>query len=223
MATDLVIVGAGGFGREVAWLASEVLEPYRVIGFLDDQHDLAERDLGGFPHLGPVTDWQRHADASFVVAIGNPRTRASVVERMNACGTVNYGSLVHRDCRIGPACSLGAGSIVCAGCILTTNVVVGAHTIINIGSTIGHDVRIGAFVTLAPQAAVSGCVTIATGVEVGTAASIRQGLTIGEGGMLGMGSALTKNIPPNTFFFGVPAKRVKELPAFGKRSGQATS
>lgn len=215
---NLIVVGAAGFGREVAWLASEAREPSQVVGFLDDRHDISKQELGGFPYLGSIASWQRHADAFFIVAIGNPRIRASVVARMNAEGTVNYGSLVHRDCRIGPGCSLGAGSIIGAGCILTTNVVIGQHTIINIGSTIGHDVRIGTFATLAPRVAVSGSVTIRDGAEIGTAASIRQGLTIGEGSMLGMGSALTKDIPPNTFFFGVPAKRFKTLPSFSCES-----
>ena len=129
-------------------------------------------------------------------------------------GTPHFATLIHRGIGHGPACNFGSGSLVCAGCIMTTNICVGDHTIINIGSTIGHDVRIGSFVTIAPQVAISGCVTLSDGVEIGTSASIRQGLTIGFGSMLGMGSVLTKNIPDSSLYFGIPAKLIKNMPVF---------
>lgn len=214
MARELVIVGAGGFGREVAWLAAQTAEPYHVLGFLDDRTDLADAALGGIPWLGPVSEWPRFAKAVFALAIGNPRTRAKVVAGMHGGGQPRFATLVHRTALMGPACELAAGAMVCAGCILTTNISVGSHAILNIGCTVGHDVRIGTCATLAPQVAASGCVTVSDGVEVGTAASIRQGLTLGTGAMLGMGSVLTKDVPPNELFFGVPAKRIKSLPPF---------
>ena len=214
MAADLIIVGAGGFGREVAWLASESSQPYRVIGFLDDRRDIPDSELGGFPLLGVIDEWSKFASASFVLAIGNPRIRAEVAARMLTGGNPQFATLIHRSICVGPACGFGSGSMVCAGAVLTTNISVGQHTIINIGCTIGHDVRIGSFVTLAPQVAISGCVSLSDGVEIGTSASIRQGLTVGRGAMLGMGSALTKNIKDGYLYFGVPGKPIKELAPF---------
>ena len=214
MATDLIIVGASGFGREVAWLASEASESYRVLGFLDDRRDISTSQLGGLPWLGVIDEWRNFSSASFVVAIGIPRTRAKVVERMQSYGKPNFATLIHRNLCIGPACVFAPGAIVCAGCIITTNISIGSHAIINIGCTIGHDVRIGSFVTLAPQVAISGCVTLSDGVEIGTSASVLQGLTIEKGAMLGMGSVLTKNIVDSSLYFGVPAKSIKELAPF---------
>lgn len=214
MVKDLIIVGASGFGREVAWLASEALESYNIIGFLDDRSDIPTSQLGGLPWLGVINEWQNFSSASFVVAIANPRARAKVVEHMQASGQPHFVTLVHRDLCIGPDCTLAPGAIVCAGCVLTTNISIGLHTIINIGCTIGHDVKIDSFVTIAPQVAISGNVTLSDGTEIGTSASILQGLTIGRGAMLGMGSVLTKNISDSSLYFGIPAKPIKKLAQF---------
>ncbi len=211
---DLIIIGAGGFGREVAWLATEARTLFRVLGFLDDRTDIAAAELGGYPLLGTVDCWTMDKEAQFAIAIGNPRVRVKVANRMEAKGEPQFATLIHKSCMYGPECTFAAGAIICAGCILTTNIQIGRHSIINIGTTVGHDVYIGDFVTIAPNASISGCVTLDDGVEIGTAASIRQGLTIGTGGMLGMGSTLTKKIPDNHFFFGVPAKPVKTLANF---------
>ncbi len=213
--TDLIIVGAGGFGREVAWLALEASKQYRVLGFLDDRKDIPDSGLGGLALLGAIDEWEKFGSASFVLAIGSPRTRAKIADRMaTGRSQPQFATLIHRSLCNGPVCEFGPGSIVCAGCILTTNISVGQHTIINIGCTIGHDVRIGSFVTLAPNVSVSGCVTLLDGVEVGTSAAIMQGLTIGKGSMLGMGSVLTKDVPGCSLYFGVPAKPIKALASF---------
>ena len=34
-ARPLYVYGAGGFGREVAWLAERSVDPYRIVGFID--------------------------------------------------------------------------------------------------------------------------------------------------------------------------------------------
>ncbi len=211
---DTIIVGAGGFGREVAWLATEALTPCKVLGFLDDRSDIPAAELGGYALLGNVDSWQDFPATQFVIAIGNPRVRRKVVQRMEAQGKPFFGILVHNSCMFGPKCRFEDGAIVCAGCILTTNIRIGSHAIVNIGSTVGHDVDIGNYVTIAPNVSISGCVSLADGVEIGTAAAIRQGISVGKGAMLGMGSTLTKNIPDNHFYFGVPAKPVKTLASF---------
>ncbi len=211
---DLIIIGAGGFGREVAWLATEARTPFRVLGFLDDRTEIAAADLGEYSLLGAVDCWTKYKDTQFAIAIGNPRVRVKIAKRMEAKGEPRFATLIHNSCMHGPECTFADGAIVCAGCILTTNIHVGRHSIVNIGTTVGHDVKIGDFVTIAPNVSISGCVNLADGVEIGTAAAIRQGLSVGKGGMLGMGSTLTKKIPDNHFYFGIPAKLVKTLANF---------
>lgn len=207
---DLIIIGFSGFGKELYWLASRL--GITVRGFLDDSPVAANQKYFDAPVLDCVDYWQEYADCEFVIAIGNPRIRKKVHDKMCALGQPAFATLVdpaaivmHEHVSIGP------GSVVCAGTICTVDVSIGAHVIINLNCTIGHETQIGDFATIAPMAAVSGNVRIGHMVEVGTGAAIRQGLTINDGAMVGMGSVLTKNIAERTMFFGNPAKMIKTI------------
>lgn len=206
---DLVIVGAGGFAREVAWLADET-DSYSLLGFLDDRLEVG-MSIGSSKVLGKLKDAARFKEAQFAIAIGAPRTRRKIFDSLREIGVANFATLVHPSVRISPSVRIGNGSMICAGAVLTIDIEIGNHVIVNINATIGHDCRIGDFCTIAPLAAISGNVTMETGVEVGTGASVRQGLRLGEGSMLGMGGTLTKDIPRDEIFVGNPAKFLKRF------------
>lgn len=209
----LVIVGYGGFGREVFWLARDCGR--EVLGFLDDSVTPGEK--GRYEVLGPVDNWSKYAEsgAEFVVAIGNPRVRKKVVEAMYSEGAPRFASLVHPSVVMDrESVKVGRGSLICAGCVGTVDFEIGEHVIVNIKCTIAHDDVISDFVTVAPLVAISGNVTLEAGVEVGTGAALRQGVTMGSGSMLGMGGTLTKDATKNKVYVGSPAKEFKDLPAF---------
>lgn len=214
----LIIVAAGGFAREVLWAAREASEPFDVIGFLDDDPALTGQELCDTPVLGPVDDWTRH-DSAFVIAVGAPRAKMRILDRMRRQGEPEFATIVHRSVPRSAYVTIGEGAVVCAGSILTTQITIGHHAIVQIGATISHDVTIGNFANLAPQATVSGNVHIGEGAELGTSASVRQGLAIGAGAMIGMGSVLTKNVPANTLWMGNPAREVRALEPFGHGEG----
>ena len=206
---NTIIVGASGFALEVAWLAEEA--GYNILGFLDD--DLAKQgtQVLGKPVLGFITEWDKFREHNFVLAIGSPRARYKVYNKMLKMGQPNFATLVHPSVQKSSFIKIGSGSIICAGCILTVNIEIGSHSIININSTIGHECKIGNFSTIAPLVAVSGNVTLEDFSEVGTGASIRQGIFLGRGSMLGMGSVLTKDIPALKIYAGNPAKPLRDL------------
>ncbi len=217
---SLIIVGGGGLCREVIWLAGECFDPgdpsadWRVKGVLDDTPEKQGQSYCNVPVIGTIMDWEKFQDCYFVVAIGSPRGRRSVVERMLSQGDVNFATLVHRSVRKSEFVTIGGGSIVTAGCILTTQITFGMHTICNLASTIGHDVVTGDYCTLAPHVAVSGNVTIGDGVEVGTGAIIIEKLKLGKGCFVGAGAVVSKDLPEDTLAVGCPARSIKTLPAF---------
>jgi len=207
----IVIVGYGGFGREVYWLARDCGREVR--GFLDDVANLGDYDR--YRVLGDLRSAVDHQDADFVVAIGNPRVRKAVVSKLDATPGIRFATLIHPSVLMDfSSVTIGEGSLICAGCVGTVDFSVGKHVIINLKCTIAHDDVIGNFVTVAPLVAISGNVTLKNGVEIGTGAAIRQGVLMEEGSMLGMGSTLTSNTDPNTIFLGSPAKAFKPLPEF---------
>lgn len=207
----IIIVGYGGFGREVYWLARDCGREVR--GFLDDE--VTPGDYDRYRVLGSIWHAGQHQDADFVVAIGNPRVRKAVVTRISSGRGVRFATLIHPSVLMDfSSVTIGQGSVICAGCVGTVDFKIGDHVIVNLKCTLAHDDVIGDFVTIAPLAAISGDVTLQNGVEVGTGASIRQGVAMHEGSMLGMGSTLTSNTDANTIFLGSPAKAFKELPKF---------
>jgi len=206
----LIVVGGGGFAKEVVWLAQDC--GYEVAGILDDNEAMHGQKALNIDVLGPVKNWKKYSDCHFVLAIGSPRIRHLVFKKMTALGEPKFATLIHPNVIKSQHVTIGEGSIICAGCILTVEIAIGKHCILNLADTIGHETVIGNFVTLAPMAAISGNVTLADYSEVGTSACVRQGLTIEKGGMLGMGGVQTKHIPANTIFAGNPAKELKTIP-----------
>jgi sugar O-acyltransferase (sialic acid O-acetyltransferase NeuD family) len=211
---DLIVVGAGGHAREVAWVAGEATQPWRVIGFLDDAPALQGGTLMDLPVLGRVADWVHHSQAAFVVAIGSPRVRRDVVARMRKLGDPVFGTIVHRSVVHSPWVRFGAGCMVMAGCVLSTHIGVGDHVILNQSTTVAHDAQIADFCTLAPGVTLSGNVTLHNGAEIGTSACVRQGLTIGRGSLVGMGSVVTADVPAAQVVYGNPARPRRMIDTF---------
>ncbi len=211
----VIVVGGGGLAREIAWLARECVGGADLVGFLDDAPDLHGESICGVPVLGTVDEWPRYADCSFVVAIGAPRVRRNVVSRMEAVANrPRFATLVHASVSRSAYVTIGEGSMITAGCVLTTQIELGRHVILNLSSTVGHDTHLHDYVNVAPMVAISGNVTAEAGAELGTASSIRQGITIGRGAVIGMGSAVIKDVEANTVVVGAPAKPLRTLDAF---------
>jgi sugar O-acyltransferase (sialic acid O-acetyltransferase NeuD family) len=207
---DLIIIGGGGFAKEVIWLANDCNR--KVRGILDDNQVTHQSIIQGSKVLGTISSWDEYNDCEFVIAIGSPRTRFQVYEKMLEQGEPDFATLIHPNVNYSNTVEFGKGVIVCAGTILTVDINIGDHNILNLNVTVGHECNFSNFITIAPMAVISGNVSLSDFVEIGTGALVRQGVSIGQGAMLGMGGVLTKNIPDLTIFAGNPAKKFKELP-----------
>ncbi len=207
---ELIIVGGGGFAKEIIWLARAC---GRVVkGILDDSLEAQGYKLSAVPIVGTVADWINFENCEFIIAIGSPRVRAKVLSKMTNLGEPVFTKLIHPSVNMSEYVEIGDGTMICAGSILTVDIKLGNHCILNLNVTVGHESIFGDFVTVAPMAAISGNVLLDDCVEIGTGATLRQGLTVNKGSMLGMGGVLTKNIPESCVFAGNPAKKLKELP-----------
>lgn len=206
---DLIIVGASGFGREVAWLAERInaVEPaWNFLGFLDDNPEMAGQIIDDYPVLGGCDKAVDYPDAYFVCAIGSSKIRKSVVEKL---GAMNYATLVDPSAQISNRVKVGKGTIICAGNIITVDISIGNHVIINLDCTIGHDAVLHDFVTLYPSVNVSGMTDIGECTEVGTGAQIIQMKKIGSSSIVGAGAVVVKDIPDKCTAVGSPAKSIK--------------
>ena len=200
----LVVLGAGGLGRETAVWARRA--GHDVLGFLDQDPAAHGTTVGDLPILGDL-DWLAAAsDApACVVAVGSPRARrdltALVRERGHALATVIDPTAV-----VGDRVRLGAGTIVCAGATVTCDVAVGAGVVLSVGCAVHHDDVVGDHAFVGPGAQLSGNVTIGAGAWIGVGASVVQGVTVGAGTVVGAGAVVAADLPPDVTAVGVPAR-----------------
>ena len=173
MKPRLFVYGAGGFGREVAWLAEEL--GYKVEAFLDDNSARWGQSLNGIPVLSLEQAEERYAtEVTVSVAIGNPQVRRAVVAKLEQRG-FRFATLVHPRVEKSAFVEIGEGTIITAGNILTVNIRLGRHVHINLDCTIGHDAILEDFVTLAPGVHISGWVFVREGAYLGTGAVVING------------------------------------------------
>ena len=94
---NIIIVGASGFGREVAWLI-ENSDNWNVKGFVDDNKDLENKSVNDYPVLGTI-DFLLNANekTNVVVAIGNPQIRKKIVERLQSNKNISFPNIVDKD------------------------------------------------------------------------------------------------------------------------------
>jgi len=206
----LVIIGASGFGREVAWLIERINKEqvtWELLGFVDDNEQIQGDMIGGYPVIGNCNWLKEQEDEIFAVcAIGSSKVRRKVIQKLEG---VKFATLIDPSVLMSERISIGEGCIICAGTILTVDIALGSHVIINLDCTVGHDAIISDFATLYPSVNVSGNVILNECVEIGTGSQIIQGLVIGEGTIVGAGAVVVKDLPSKCTAVGSPAKPIK--------------
>jgi len=210
---QVVVVGAGGFGREVLDIIdamNHVGAHLELLGSVDDSdarsEHLARRNT---KYLGPISslldDHARGQTPGVIIGIGAGAVRQRIDAQLTRAGLAS-AVLVHPMATVGADNRIADGCILAAGARVTTNITLGRHTHIHLNATIGHDATIGDFVSVFPGATVSGSVHLADGVTIGTGANVLPGLTVGEGAFVGAGAVVTTDIEAGATVVGVPAR-----------------
>lgn len=208
---DIVIFGASGFGKEVAFLIEDINKSrpeWRILGFLDDDPKKQNTLCLGYPVLGG-TRWLEGRQGLFcAIGIGDPRVRRRIVRRIEGYGVI-FPCLIHPSVVMHESVKMADGVIICAGNILTVEISIGRHCHLNLMNTVGHGAVIEDFCTVYPGVNISGDVTLEAGVSMGTGSEIIQGLRVGKGTIVGAGATVVNDLPPNVVAVGTPAKPIK--------------
>lgn len=207
---DIVIIGSGGFAREVAWLIEDINKvnlEWNILGFIDN-NSIIDTEINGYKVIGN-DDWLLEQEVYVVNAVGDSQLRKKIIDIISINNKLKYPILIHPSVIYSELVTFGEGAIICAGNILTVNIKIGKHVIINLDCTIGHDANIADFATVLPSVNISGDVNIKSCVSIGTGSAIIQGITIGENSTIGAGAVVVKDLPENCTAVGSPAKPIK--------------
>ncbi|MGA1823477.1 MAG: acetyltransferase [bacterium] len=207
----IAIFGAGGFGREVAWLIEEinkVKKSYEIIGFIDEQVSLIGQNINGYLVLGGLDFLIDNSDIGMVIAVGNPVTRIEILKKLKKFKN-SYPNLIHPSVLKGRMIDMGIGNVICAGTILTENIKIGNFCQFNLNTTIGHDAKLGDFTTSACSVDFAGYSNLGIGVYCGNKSTVLPSICIGDFSVIGAGAVVNKNIPDRVVAVGVPARILK--------------
>ena len=222
----LVIIGAGGQARDIAWLVRQINVraatsegTYELLGFVvSDVRNLGPHDsrsdvLGDFAWLA---DNANRVDA-VALGIGTPAARLRVAKQIDETWPgLEWPALVHPEAHFErETARIERGVAICAGVVGTVNLTLHELALINVACTLGHESVIGRGSVVNHAASISGGVTLGDGVLVGTGARVLQYLEIGAGATVGAGAVVTRNVAPGSVVVGVPAR------SLGKGEGGA--
>lgn len=208
----IAIFGAGGCGREIRWLIDDInsVKPtWDFIGFFDDDFShVTKVDEKYF--LGGIDALNNYPDELFlVIGIGSAIVKRKIVQKISNI-SIRYPVLIHPSVIVGTTnITIGEGTVVCAGSIITMDIEIGKHNLFNICCTVSHDSIIGDYGSFMSAVNISGEVTIGEAVYIGVGAKIINQLSIGDETIIGAGAVVTKSIPQKSTAVGVPAKVIK--------------
>lgn len=208
---NIVIIGAGGVGREVSLIIQQIneLEPtWNLLGFIDDNTDNWGKVINGYSVIGGIDSLEFLSnDTYIVIAIANYKVKKNIVNKVN--NKFKFATIVHPKVWIHDYMTVGEGTIIYEGAILTANIEIGNHVIISPKCGVGHDSIIKDYVSLLWNVNVSGNDLIEEGVMMGSGSTVIQGKKIGKGSIIGAGAVVVNDVESFSTAVGVPAKVIK--------------
>ena len=196
----LVLVGAGGLGREVAAGIRRVGGQLEVIGFIDDIKT-------GADILGTIADHVPIADAVYLTCFGDGSARTRVRQMLQARGAAFTSLVSPHGHFIDPPFDAINGMFMGMSS-LSSNVLLGADILVQTLAVVGHEVHFGNGVTVGAHTFVGGNAELGDYCTIHPHATLLPRIRIGCGAVVGAGSVVIRDVEPYTTVFGVPAKMI---------------
>lgn len=208
---DIIIIGAGGVGKEVALLIEQInaYKPtWNIIGFIDDNIKIHNIEVNGYKVIGGINCIDEFENIYVVCAIANYHVKKKIINNIKN-KKIKYANIIHPSVYIGKTSVLGEGVIIYPGVVMTTNIKIGNHVLISPKCGIGHEVIIGDYSSILWNVSISGNVEIGEGCFIGSGATIVQNIKIGIDTVIGAGAVVIRQLPGRCTAVGVPAKAIK--------------
>jgi len=177
--SELHVIGAGGLARDFfACFKNEV----NIVGFWDDGV-VKGTLIKGIPVLGNLNELCSNlTPLVYVIMVANPQVRKKIAEKIKSSSHSSV-VIIHSLARIfdKDTVTIGKGTVVFPGSMITTAVTVGEHTLIHTNCSVHHDSKIGSYCVMMPGARLTGNSEIGHEVYVGPNISVTNGMRVGNG------------------------------------------
>lgn len=207
---NLLIIGAGGCGREVLQWAKDinkVIPRWNIKGFLDDDLTVLDGLQCDIKILSTIDEYAITSDDEFICSIGNSKIRKNIIERMKGKGAV-FTNLIHPTAIIAESSKLGEAIILYPFSLISDNTEIGNGCIINMYSSIAHDSVVGEYCTISAHCDVTGMCKLGRNVFMGSTSNMIPGVSIGDDVFICAGSTVMSNLKNQSKVLGVPARKV---------------
>lgn len=157
MPRNIMIAGAGGFGREAVWTLERINAnggDWRIIGFADDDPAKASASLEGYPMLGSIEKASRdYPGAAVLVAVSDNSAREQIYRRLRGH---DFPVVVDPSADVAPTADLRHGTFIGPQAVVSSGAELGKFVIVHSRAGVEHDSRIGDFNRISAGATVSG-------------------------------------------------------------------
>ncbi|MCU0324681.1 MAG: acetyltransferase [Spirosomaceae bacterium] len=210
MQNPVLIFGAGTLGK----ISLDIFNRNNVLvyGFLDDQKEIHNTEIGEIMVLGDTDDDGflkiiGNKTEAFV-AIGNTKIKKKIVEMLNERRQVMPVNAIHDRSMVSEDAVIGHGNLIMANATVNPFAKVGNHTVIHSGAVIDADAQVEDFVTIGTGAMINTGAILEEGAFIGSGAVVVGGIKIGKNARVGAGSVVIADVAANSTVFGNPAQKV---------------
>lgn len=214
----ILIIGAGGFGREVLQWATAAWpsDAKRIVGFLSADADRLNGHTSPLAIIGDPESFEFEPGDGCLLAIGIPGVRRQVAESLLAKGA-EFLTLIHPTAIVAPTSKIGVGSIICPYGVVSDSCRLGIFVIVNYFGSLGHDAEAGDYAVMSPYAALGGNARIAEDSFLGMHASVAPRTIVGARCKVTANSTALHDAPDDSIIFGVPGRITSHVSTFSDR------
>jgi len=210
---DIVIYGAGGFGREIACLLNainKIAPQWNLIGFIDDGVSAGTSNRFG-KVLGNLAFLNKYPQQlAVIISVANPTILQKIAVTITNTN-IYFPNIIAPNVNIfdNESFTIGKGNLIFFGCKVSCDVSMGDFNLLNGAVSLGHDVKLGNCNVLGPSTRISGNTSVGDQNFFGVQAIVLQGLKIGNETRIGANSVIMRNTKDHTLYHGNPAKKIQ--------------